>query len=324
MCTTVTISEAAPGDVLAESIYDAETTLLLREGVALTNQMLDMLLTRGREWVRIEPRDVLDDCASCGTQLALRKPNGVARPWACNGCGKVYFGKAPESASSAVPADLTLEPVKKLDLTAEEEAAFNEVWEKNQRVGVEQRKHERHAVKLPATVLPLDGKFMISGEPVELTTQDISQGGACLRHTEAFDHPYAYIHFKLPANRELRMLAKVVRNRDCGGAWEIGLKYTSRVIEHSDHPPCSVAGCGATAAYHAHLYYLDSESGDLTFEPDDSCPQLCHEHMLENERLAIERPNSIASVRYPHTNRNGRKGVTVYHPVTRCEKLTTA
>jgi hypothetical protein len=75
---------------------------------------------------------------------------------------------------------------------------------------------------------------------------------------------------------------------------------------------CCVDGCPNEAAYEALLYDFEPEEGAVSFVPDGDCPYICVEHAIENERRAVGDRLPWGVVEYPHTNRAGHPGLTVY------------
>lgn len=75
---------------------------------------------------------------------------------------------------------------------------------------------------------------------------------------------------------------------------------------------CAVEGCPNLAAYEVAHYDFDVAEGAIVFEPDESCPTICVEHAIENERRAVgdRRPGGL--VEYPYTNRRVAPGLTIY------------
>jgi hypothetical protein len=80
---------------------------------------------------------------------------------------------------------------------------------------------------------------------------------------------------------------------------------------------CRVHGCGKKAEYEAFLYdvYPYAAFADVFFQQDFTCPDLCAEHMVENELQSkgIRQPRGY--IRYPHTNRDQAQGFTIYRPL---------
>jgi hypothetical protein len=82
-------------------------------------------------------------------------------------------------------------------------------------------------------------------------------------------------------------------------------------MTHETHR-CSVDSCPSLAAYEVMLYDFDPEEGGVRFERDETCPYLCFEHTVDNERGAQGERAVHALVVYPHTNRDRRHGISVY------------
>jgi hypothetical protein len=88
-------------------------------------------------------------------------------------------------------------------------------------------------------------------------------------------------------------------------------------MTHETHR-CSVPGCPSLAAYEVMLYGFDLAEGAVRFTPDETCPYLCVEHAVANEREAHGERGVGAVVSYPHTNADRLPGITLYldlHPV---------
>lgn len=78
---------------------------------------------------------------------------------------------------------------------------------------------------------------------------------------------------------------------------------------------CSVKGCGKDATSEVILFDVYTHDGTVFFEQDFTCPYLCAEHVVENERKArgVRKPRGV--VHYPYTNRHSAQGFTVYRPL---------
>lgn len=74
---------------------------------------------------------------------------------------------------------------------------------------------------------------------------------------------------------------------------------------------CSVDGCPNLAAYEVLHYDFDLAEGAVIYEADESCPTLCVEHAIENERRAVGDRRPGETVVYPYTNLRGASGLTV-------------
>jgi hypothetical protein len=60
------------------------------------------------------------------------------------------------------------------------------------------------------------------------------------------------------------------------------------------------------------VYDFDSAEGAIVFDEDETCPFICIEHAIDNERHAIGERRLHGRVSYPYTNRHGMRGLTVY------------
>ena len=312
------INQVVPGEVLTTSIYDADSKLLLREGVRLDEMMLGLIKRSGREYVDIATKApcTLSQCKVCQSAISLQLPTAsfsVAATWVCRECDSIYFGMA--RSSTLAPVDVMLKPMRSVSLPPHIDLIFKQSWRPNEK-GSENRAHERQIVTLPITVVPLDESFRVVGESIELETQDISPGGVCLKHVENLDCSNLYLEFPIQGQR-VRRIAEIVRTRKHGEAFEIGCKFLCPVEEHSMElkPICSVSDCRKVAVCKVFRQDFDIAGGEPICDPDDSCPYLCREHLTENEQQAKGIRNLRGLVTYPHTNKLKLKGVSIYMPL---------
>jgi hypothetical protein len=96
-----------------------------------------------------------------------------------------------------------------------------------------------------------------------------------------------------------------------------GVKIDDLNDGDSGHLGCSAPGCTRDAAVEVRLFDLyDVSDGVEIFDKQDyTCPYLCTEHLVENERRAIGTRAPRDVTRYPFSNRHGAQGVTTYRPV---------
>lgn len=80
---------------------------------------------------------------------------------------------------------------------------------------------------------------------------------------------------------------------------------------------CSVEGCKAEAKFRVILYDFYPHPGDarVFYETDLTCPALCSEHAIENEKGAIGERKPRGVVTYPHSNGEAAQGFTIYQPI---------
>ncbi|MBI2426895.1 MAG: hypothetical protein HYV34_03525 [Candidatus Kerfeldbacteria bacterium] len=60
-------------------------------------------------------------------------------------------------------------------------------------------------------------------------------------------------------------------------------------------------------------YYI--QLGEVFFKQDFTCPWLCQQHVDENERRARGDRKPRGITHYPHTNREGAQGMSLYFPI---------
>lgn len=75
---------------------------------------------------------------------------------------------------------------------------------------------------------------------------------------------------------------------------------------------CCVDGCPNLAAFEVHRYGFDLAEGAVAFTVDETCPYICVEHAIDNERHASGDRLPWLAVEYPHTNRERAPGLAVY------------
>jgi hypothetical protein len=75
---------------------------------------------------------------------------------------------------------------------------------------------------------------------------------------------------------------------------------------------CGIEGCPNLAAYEVMHYWFDLNEGAVVLAQDESCPFICIEHTLENERRARGVKAPDRRVAYPYTNRSRRPGISIY------------
>jgi hypothetical protein len=75
---------------------------------------------------------------------------------------------------------------------------------------------------------------------------------------------------------------------------------------------CAVEGCPNLAAYEVIHYSFDLAEGAVVFAQDDSCPYICVEHAIDNERHSHGKKAPHAVVDYPYTNRSRLPGISIY------------
>jgi hypothetical protein len=78
---------------------------------------------------------------------------------------------------------------------------------------------------------------------------------------------------------------------------------------------CSVPGCARDATVSVRLF--DVYPDGMVFNQEDfTCPFMCQEHVRQNEAQAVGERKGRGNVTYPHSNREGAVGFTVYDPLS--------
>jgi hypothetical protein len=97
--------------------------------------------------------------------------------------------------------------------------------------GPERRMHQRYPVTVPVVALPLAADFRIDGEPLQMTTVNVSLGGAALIHTRFIKAPNLALDFTVAGVELLQVVLKVLRVRGIGPVYEIGGEFISRLSD---------------------------------------------------------------------------------------------
>jgi hypothetical protein len=201
--------------------------------------------------VRVRPRGsgrraeaAIDRCSSCGAIIALQPPtpNSEVSAWLCKTCGAVYFGSDDGGAECCgVTRSETDNPFISPVEVNMQAAAPSVPSENVQRLikslvpgeytGPDRRIHKRYAVTVPVIVLPLTSDFRINGEPVQMTTANVSLGGAALIHTRFIDGPYLALDFTVAGIELLQVVLKVLRVQGAGPVYEVGGQFISRLSQ---------------------------------------------------------------------------------------------
>ena len=154
--------------------------------------------------------------------------------WRCESCGAIYFGRHDEVEKhrgllrvdpaehnpfvAATPPSIPLDYIRRLVKTQEAE----------QHVGSERRRHKRYSIAVPVVAVPLGPDFRVIGDPLQLTTANVSLGGAALIHTRFLDAPNLALDFTTAGN-ELQVLLRVLHVRSLGLVYEVAGDFISQL-----------------------------------------------------------------------------------------------
>jgi hypothetical protein len=82
---------------------------------------------------------------------------------------------------------------------------------------------------MPVIALPLAADFRVDGAPMQLTTADLSLGGAAFVYTRYVDAPYLAIDFTSPGIELLQVVYRVLACRSVGPVYAIRGEFVSRL-----------------------------------------------------------------------------------------------
>jgi hypothetical protein len=190
----------------------------------------------------------VQDCACCGARIAFRPPTPMspARALHCKACGTVYFAKddqeihancrgvAPASESKQIVAAIDDGDEKQTDGCPPRhvQRLVRTLAARNQ-TALERRKSQRYRATFAVVAVPLGNDFRIIGEPVGMTTVNISDDGAGLIHTRNVVAPYYALDFTDTGLELLQVVFQVTRTRPRGPAFEMGgrfVRYLAQVL----------------------------------------------------------------------------------------------
>jgi PilZ domain len=266
---TISIGALTPGSVLMTPAFDEHLIKLLDAGAVVDQHLIDRLQSLGitevvverpvkktahrpatmsPETIQVEPQDAVEEvrraghCGVCGSKISLQPPtlDSKAFTWLCESCGTVYFGSDdggmvpqgirrnelgvvnPFMAPVALKVEAPPIPLENIQRIVKSLAS-------NEQPGAERRRHKRHPVMVPVVALPLAADFHVDGEPVKMTTANVSLGGAALIHTRFVDAPYLAMDFTVAGIELWQVVFKVLRVQSRGIVYEVGGEFVSRL-----------------------------------------------------------------------------------------------
>lgn len=191
-------------------------------------------------------------CSGCDQEIVF-EPSASGEPagiWLCKTCGAVYYGDDFQDAAAnafgivrtvgsksnrylgsvgggidarvgSVPPECVQRLVRSLN---------NDVRE-----GFDcQDKQYRMAA--PVTAVPLEADFKVAGEPLRMTTKDISVSGVSLIHTRFTEKPYFALDFAIAGADHVEATVEVLGVKNFGPVYEIAGKFISRVTQQLAGP----------------------------------------------------------------------------------------
>jgi hypothetical protein len=266
---TISIRELKPGSMLKTPAFDEHLVKLLDAETVVDSRLIDRLQERGITEVVVEctakktsnqgkkivPAEtqamsvgtlgggrLVEECGACGRRISLQPPkhDSAAIIWRCDTCDAIYFGSDVVQADShglhrdaSVGFD-TLTTAIRLNVEARNSPPENiqrivRSMASQEQHGAERRRHKRYPVMAPVAAMPVAADFRLSGEPVQMTTANVSLGGAALIHTRFLDAPYLALDFALAGMDRLQVVFRVLRVQSRGVVYEIGGEFISRL-----------------------------------------------------------------------------------------------
>jgi hypothetical protein len=264
---TVNVSVLTPNSVLVTPVFDEHLFKLVDAGVTVDQYLIERLRLLGITEVviessaesivsecqitgpageRVQPQRAvvrsmpLKHCSVCRTNIALETPAPDAKTsiWVCSSCGAIYFARndggqehrgvfrvdpaAQNPFVAPVAPSIPPEYIKRLAKS----------HEADQYTGPDRRLQKRYDIAVPVVALPLGPDFRVIGEPLQMTTANVSLGGAALIHTRFIDAPNLALDFTA-AHIELQVVLRVSHVRSLGLVYEVAGEFISQLTQAS-------------------------------------------------------------------------------------------
>jgi hypothetical protein len=262
---TVNVSELTPGSVLVTPVFDEHLFKLVDAGVTVDQYLIARLRLRGITEVVIEssaegivselqkPGPTGDriqsqraavsslpvkHCSVCHTNIALETPAPDAKTsiWVCTSCGAIYFARndGGQERSGVFRVDPAAQnpfaaPVAP-SVPPEYIQRLVKSHQADQYTGPDRRLQKRYDIAVPVVALPLGPDFRVIGEPLQMTTANLSLGGAALLHTRFIDAPNLALDYTA-AGVDLQVVLKVLRVRSLGLVYEVAGEFISHLAQ---------------------------------------------------------------------------------------------
>lgn len=194
-------------------------------------------------WNQTETLNI-DRCGNCQYRLALRRPTpkSPASAWRCRRCRALFLASAQERDGKPFSAgtraecyfdvicDLvsdTLEETR--EISEQDVLRLRECLQEDAGERPNARKHARHAIVAPVTVLALSSDLRVIGEPLGAIAVNVSAGGLAIIHSRPIEEPYFAVDFSRGGAALTPVVLKKLRSREVGDAFEIAGKFVSRI-----------------------------------------------------------------------------------------------
>jgi predicted RNA-binding Zn-ribbon protein involved in translation (DUF1610 family) len=260
---TLDVSELTPGAILATSVFDQRFVKLLDSGTRIDQHFIDRLRERGisevmvkntamrviKTWREPPPEqqeidsttetERVERCSSCLANITLRPPapEYKASAWRCTKCGAIYFCADESDECFGIERidpnsfDPFLVGADSHSIPPENIKRLVKSVAPGKSPHIDLRKHKRHPITVPVVAVPLAADFRVSGEPMKMTTLNVSLGGAALIHTRVIDAPYLAIDFSAAGIELMQVVLKVLRVRNVGAVYEVAGEFISQLAQ---------------------------------------------------------------------------------------------
>jgi hypothetical protein len=185
-------------------------------------------------------------CSGCEQPITFEPPvpGEPVGLWICKTCGAVYYGDDAEEAAANAFGVVRAAGSKTNPyvgrVTAAIDARVGSIPpEYVQRLvhslagriydGTDRRTHRRYRMAVPVVAVPLGFDFKIAGEPLRMTTKDISLGGVSLIHTRFTEQPYFALDFTAAGVEHVQVIVEVLSVRNFGPVYEVAGRFVDRV-----------------------------------------------------------------------------------------------
>jgi hypothetical protein len=187
----------------------------------------------------------IENCSRCSAYLGLAAPSfaAPAKSWLCGRCGSAFFAivaetdvwpprstcARPVAYDQVISAATTARPTRRQQVPHRDLHRVLQYLSSFEHTGAEKRRERRHAVALPVMALPLARNFRVSGPAFELSTINISKGGASFMYSGQLEAAYLAIDFSYAGLGFIQALFEVLRVRPFLSAFEIAGRWHCRV-----------------------------------------------------------------------------------------------
>ena len=199
----------------------------------------------------------IEACSRCRAHLGLLAPT-ISRPakcWLCDRCGSAYFAvrtekhrRASETHARPVVYDQVIEAATiETDDKPVPRRELNDVlrYLASLETGAsEKRRQPRYPIAIPVRGLPLDRNFRVTGAAMELTTINLSCGGASLINARPCEAAFLAVDLSRAGLGVVQALLEVLRVRPCSRRSKLPVVGTAASTRSTSVPlPIGMVDC---------------------------------------------------------------------------------